>query len=193
MLLLGADEARKRLPELLKRAEAGELTLVRRHTAASGVGQPAGIGRWALGSAARGAVRQAPARCRTHHRRRGVSHEHVHRHACPDGLSGRRQKGLPRSGVVDGGDQRRSLARGPECPLPQPTAGGSAAGGQTGPGGTLRGRVRRAQLLDSGAARRQHRSDGRPFGSTAEPALASLADDQLPGGLQLVRIRTQQP
>lgn len=32
MLLLGADEARKRLPELLKRAEAGEQTLIRRHS-----------------------------------------------------------------------------------------------------------------------------------------------------------------
>ena len=31
MLLLGAEEARKRLPELLKRAEAGEQTLIRRH------------------------------------------------------------------------------------------------------------------------------------------------------------------
>ena len=31
MLVLGADEARKRLPELLKRAEAGEQTLISRH------------------------------------------------------------------------------------------------------------------------------------------------------------------
>lgn len=31
MLLLGANEARKRLPELLKRAEEGEQTLIRRH------------------------------------------------------------------------------------------------------------------------------------------------------------------
>lgn len=32
MLLLGSEEARKRLPELLKRAEAGEQTLIRRHS-----------------------------------------------------------------------------------------------------------------------------------------------------------------